>query len=210
VSTRISRKDEKMRKEPRQARSRATVDAILEAGTQVLGRQGWASFTTNEVAAAAGVSIGSLYQYFPNKLVLVDAIRRRHLADVLAVVRGASEEPAESSVERLVEGMFRIHGSTPDLHRALLEEAPRTKEMRRAHAIFEADYLGYYKAFVSMHRKRRKSPPAEVVVQIVAAAVEGLVHYAAISGLLNSPMIKSETVALVKAYLRPSSSPRTY
>jgi AcrR family transcriptional regulator len=191
-----------MRKEPRQARSRATVDVILEAGTQVLGRQGWASFTTNEVAAVAGVSIGSFYQYFPNKLVLVDAIRRRHLEDVLAVVQSASEGPVESSVERLVEGMFRIHGSAPVLHRALLEEAPRTKEMQRIHAIFEADYLRCYKALVSMHRKRRNSPAAGVVVQIVAAAVEGLVHYAAINGLLNSPIIKCETVALVRAYLR--------
>lgn len=60
-----------MRKEPRQARSRATVEIIVRAGARVLGDRGWAGFTTNQVAEVAGVSIGSLYQYFPDKLALM-------------------------------------------------------------------------------------------------------------------------------------------
>jgi AcrR family transcriptional regulator len=56
-----------MRKQPSQARSKATVDAIVEAAARILGDQGWAGFTTNKVAEAAGVSIGSYYQYFPDK-----------------------------------------------------------------------------------------------------------------------------------------------
>src|SRR5579871_4413597 len=98
VSTRISlskpsaQKDRSaMRKEPRQARSRATVEAIIRAGARVLGARGMDGFTTNETADVAGVSIGSLYQYFPDKLSLIDAIRRRHLDDVLAVMRKTRE-----------------------------------------------------------------------------------------------------------------------
>ena len=74
-----------MRKAPRQQRSRATVDVIVEAAARVLGRRGWARFTTNEIAAVAGVSVGSLYQYFPNKLAIAEAIRQRHLDEVLRV-----------------------------------------------------------------------------------------------------------------------------
>ena len=70
-----------MRKEPRQARSHATVETIIQAGARILSDKRGAGFTTNKVADLAGVSIGSLYQYFPDKLSLVDAIRRRHLDD---------------------------------------------------------------------------------------------------------------------------------
>ena len=55
------------RKRPRQERAKATVETILEASARILVKRGFDGFTTNEVATAAGVSIGSLYQYFPNK-----------------------------------------------------------------------------------------------------------------------------------------------
>jgi len=193
-----------MRKEPKQARSRATVDAIVDAGTQVLGQKGWARFTTNEVADVAGVSIGSLYQYFPNKLSLIEAIRRRHFDDVLDVVKSASESgsPLEKGVDSLVQGMFSVHGSHPALHRALLEEVPHSEGMRSAHDKFESQYLRHYKAFVSRHRKRRGSKRDEVAAQVLSAAVEGVVHHAALSGLLDSPELKVELVSLVCTYVR--------
>ncbi|TIV25222.1 MAG: TetR/AcrR family transcriptional regulator, partial [Mesorhizobium sp.] len=90
MSTRIAKPAARMRKQPRQARSIATVEAIIEAGAHVLSELGWVGFSTNKVAEAAGVSIGSLYQYFPDKLALVEAIRRRHFDHVLSVLREAS------------------------------------------------------------------------------------------------------------------------
>lgn len=83
MATRVSNAKRLMRKQPRQSRSRDTVAVIVEAGAQVLARVGWSGFNTNEVALAAGVSIGSIYQYFPNKLALIDAIRLRHFEEVL-------------------------------------------------------------------------------------------------------------------------------
>lgn len=59
------------RRKPRQSRSRATVDAILQATAQVLVRDGYQKATTNRIAERAGVSVGTLYQYFPNKDALV-------------------------------------------------------------------------------------------------------------------------------------------
>ena len=66
--------DVKPRKSPRQARAKATVDAIVEATTQVLLEEGYDQFTTARAAERAGVSVGSLYQYFPNKAALVSAM----------------------------------------------------------------------------------------------------------------------------------------
>src|SRR5438309_886847 len=123
MSTRIPKPPATMRKEPRQARSRATVAAIVQAGAQVLGDRGWSGFTTNEVAGVAGVSIGSLYQYFPNKLTLIDAIRDKHWKDVLAVLRqtGKNRSSPEQLVDDLVHGMISIHCINPALHRVLLD-----------------------------------------------------------------------------------------
>ena len=65
------------KKVPGQRRSRATVDAILQAAAQILEREGFRRLTTNRVAERAGVSISSLYQYFPNKQALVHELERR-------------------------------------------------------------------------------------------------------------------------------------
>lgn len=67
------------RKKPRQARSQATVDVILDAATRVFSATGFDEANTNVIAERAGVSIGSLYQYFPNKLALLAGVRERHL-----------------------------------------------------------------------------------------------------------------------------------
>ena len=82
MATRIPTEHRAMRKRPKQQRSQSTVESIVEAGARVLAQRGWANFTTNEVAHTAGVSIGSLYQYFPNKLAIAEAVRKRHLDEI--------------------------------------------------------------------------------------------------------------------------------
>ena len=91
------------RRRPRQARSRATYDSILEAAVQVLARDGAAGLTTNRVAERAGVSIGTLYQYFPDKAAIVLAAAQRELArpDFLAHQKALVE-----ALVRMVEGLL--------------------------------------------------------------------------------------------------------
>lgn len=191
-----------MRKEPRQARSRATVDVIVSAGAHVLGDRGWAGFTTNEVADVAGVSIGSIYQYFPDKLALIDAVRRRHLDDVMAVMRDVSERgrTPRQLVDDLVGGMIAAHSIHPALHRVLLDEVPGHASARSAHRVFEAEYLERYRALIAMYG-RVQDAAAEQVVQVLSAAVEGVIHGAARRGTLKSPALKRELVLLIHAYL---------
>lgn len=191
-----------MRKAPRQARSRATVEAIVEAGAHVLGRRGWAGFTTNEVAEVAGASIGSLYQYFPNKLALLEAIRRRHFEDVRAVARAARDEGASLArrVEALVRGMAAAHGGRPALHRALLDEAPRSEADADAGA-FEADYLSGYGALIAAAEGRAGCDCDPIAAQVLAAAVENVIHDAARRGTLETPALGRELTKLINGYL---------
>jgi AcrR family transcriptional regulator len=80
------------RKSPVQARSTASVDAILQATLQVLLAVGKEQLTTTKVAARAGVSVGTLYQYFPNKSSLLQAVLRRHMEDVFGAVEQVCQE----------------------------------------------------------------------------------------------------------------------
>lgn len=201
MSTRIRKQAHVMRKVPGQARSRATVEAIVDAATHVLGRRGWAKFTTNEVAAVAGASIGSLYQYFPNKLSLIEAIRRRHFDGVIAVLERACAQPDESSVDSLVQGMLQIHNANPSLHKALLEDAPRLRAASAMHQKFEKEYLDAYCRFVSKHVSGRKAASHRVMAQVLAGAIEGAVHYAATHGFSSVPSFKREIVCMVRSYL---------
>lgn len=89
------------RKSPVQARSTASVDAILKATIQVLLKVGKERLTTTRVAARAGVSVGTLYQYFPNKAALLRAALQRHMDEIGAVLESVCREQSGSSLEKM-------------------------------------------------------------------------------------------------------------
>jgi len=99
----------KPRKTPRQARSEATVEAVFEATIQVLLVEGASRLTTTRVAERAGVSIGTMYQYFPNKQALLYAVLARHLDDVLAKVEGACRAGMALTAAEMVEGLVATY-----------------------------------------------------------------------------------------------------
>jgi AcrR family transcriptional regulator len=100
----------KPRKTPRQARSEATVEAVFEATIQVLLAEGGASrLTTTRVAERAGVSVGTMYQYFPNKQALLYAVLSRHLDEVLAKVEGACRAGMALTAAQMVEGLVATY-----------------------------------------------------------------------------------------------------
>ena len=200
-----------MRKEPRQGRSRATVETILQAGARILSAEGWAGFTTNRVADLAGVSIGSLYQYFPDKLSLVDAIRRRHLDDCLAVMR-KSKATGLSPVQflaNLVRAMIGAHSIYPGLHRVLLDEAPSSADYRNVNSEFEIEYLGYYAEAVAAYRNRQLCTTDQTATLIISDAIDGVIHNAARRGMLGDPIVQSELIRLVSLYLEDAGDGST-
>lgn len=111
------------RKTPRQARASVTLEAILEATLQVLVVMGPGRLTTTRVAERAGVSVGSMYQYFPNKLALLYAVTERYFGIVASSVEQACREqhgaPIGQMAEALVEAYWRAKIVRCDVTRAL-------------------------------------------------------------------------------------------
>src|SRR6185437_8121020 len=126
------------RKEASQERSRATVDALVEATARILVREGFDKASTNRIAEVAGVSVGSLYQYFPSKEALVLAVIERHNREILQLVRAVLDEiaplPVEEAVRRVVAMAIEAHRIDPKLHYILAEQIPRTGRLQNVEA----------------------------------------------------------------------------
>lgn len=132
------------RKRPSQARSRETVRAIVEAAAHVFEALGPDAATTDAIAERAGVSIGSLYQYFPSKDALLATLSACHLLaareaiePALAVIDAGAE--ADEAIPALVHAMVVCHAGRPRLHRILFADAPVPSEQGRALAAMHAE-----------------------------------------------------------------------
>ncbi|WP_026406284.1 TetR/AcrR family transcriptional regulator [Actinomadura rifamycini] len=117
------------RKAPRQQRSADTRERIIQAAARVFVEHGYAAGTTNRIADEAGLSIGSLYQYFPNKDAILLELTRRHIDDGRRAVTAALERglPArwDERIALLVDTALEAHRGDPRLHQVLFEESPR-------------------------------------------------------------------------------------
>lgn len=171
----------KPRKRPTQARSKATVEAILVAATQVFRRQGYAATTTDRIAERAGVSVGSLYQYFPNKDAILVALTEQHIDTGFALVRellakALTDVPAlESMLRRFVVAMIALHEHEPELHRVLFEEAPLPSSVRRQLRKRENEFATEVCALLRAHPEVRMRD-AKVTAYVLVHTVDALVH----------------------------------
>ncbi|KRE94956.1 TetR family transcriptional regulator [Frateuria sp. Soil773] len=123
------------RKHPRQTRSEHLVAAILEAAVRVLEREGAARFTTARVAEAAGVSVGSLYQYFPNKQAILFRLQAEEWAHTGGQLHGLLADPTRPPPERLrlaVRAFFRSECEEAALRGALADAAPLYRDAPEA------------------------------------------------------------------------------
>ena len=127
------------RKSPRQGRARATVDAMLEAAERLIGERGVLGFTTNHAAELAGVSIGSLYQYFPSKESLLTGLLLRRRGDRVAALAEALTEAVElpsAEVGPLIaDRLAEVHSSAPAIERELLDYAAGIGAFRKLEAL---------------------------------------------------------------------------
>lgn len=145
-----------MRKKPTQVRSKATVDAIMIAARRLLFEIGYEKTTTNTIAERAGVSIGTLYEYFPSKGAIFAEIRRRHDRKMFNPARISMDAPETLDVE----GWLRLHGSMHlqyvrtnlPLHAALLNEVPRHL-LRPEEFFVHKHYVPWVAQFLRAHQE---------------------------------------------------------
>jgi AcrR family transcriptional regulator len=123
------------RRQPTQKRAQETVNAILDAVIRLLKRRGALAITTNGIAVAAGVSIGSVYQYFPDKRAIFAALHQRHIEQIDHVLQRKISESADEPLDRLVlhlmEGMIEVHAADPELAVLLDAEVPHRADGSR-------------------------------------------------------------------------------
>jgi AcrR family transcriptional regulator len=127
--------DVSSRKHPRQARSTDLVDAILEAAVQVLATEGADRFTTTRVAERAGVSVGSLYQYFPNKAAILFRLQSDEWARTSMALRAILDDrqaPPLARLRSLVHAFVASECEEAQVREALGEAAPRYREAPEA------------------------------------------------------------------------------
>lgn len=200
--------DASPRKLPRQERSKATVEAIMAATAQVLVEHGYEGATTARVAERAGVSIGSLYQYFPNKESLVASLIERHADEIVQVMRAALSGPDQLS---LVDGLGAIvaagakaHRISPALHKILYEQVPRVGQLAKAmdtHRKVTMIIEGFLRARAD--DLPQGSDPKTMAI-VVETALEALTHRAVVDRpeLLDEGLVERETYRLLLSYLR--------
>lgn len=201
--------DAEPRKTPRQSRSRVTVDAILTAAAQVLAERGHDGATTARIAERAGVSIGSFYQYYPNKEALIAALIERHADDLVERMKAALDNA--SGLEEAILGLLRAgigaHRVNPSLHRILNEQTPRVGRMAKA-----MDAHGRIAGLIEAWLRRRPDQIAPgrdpaVASGVIETVLEGLVHRAVAASLPAQDVLEREGLALTLAYLRSPAAP---
>jgi AcrR family transcriptional regulator len=200
------------RKSASQERSRLTVDTILEATTRVLMKEGYDRASTNKIAAMAGVSIGSVYQYFPSKEALVAAVSERHTREVLQLMRNVlnkvAARPVEVAAREFVTVAIEGHRVNPRLHRVLAEQIPRIGRLQNVEAI-NRDAHALIRGYLDAHRDEIDVADIDLAAFICVTTVEALTHTA----VLHRPDILADGKAekfvdeltdLVVRYLKKS------
>ena len=171
----------KARKAPGQARSKETVSVILEASARILESEGMRGFNTNAMAARAGVSIGSLYQYFPNKDAIVRALissfeETLHDA-VVRAVQGGRGRALKPRLRLLVRALVTVHYRRPRLNRMLEAEEERVGS--------EADSSAFHESVLQLLREHQSEvavPVSRTTERVIIAVLRALVDLGLASG----------------------------
>ena len=196
------------RRRPIQARSRATVDAILEATTRVLKTEGYDRASTNRIAKVAGVSVGSLYQYFPNKKALIMALLERHAErqamTVASMLAGMQDAPIDELVRGMIRALLAAHRVDPELHRVVMEQIPSVDAVREIRKM-EALLTQLIRGEMEKRRDEIRELDPELATFVLIHTVEGLTHAAVLErpDLLGDALV-DEIAELVLRYVLPA------
>ena len=188
------------RRQAKQARARQTVDVVLEAAARVLGDQGYASATTNKIAERAGVSVGTIYEYFSNKEEIFDGLIRRELATLVAAIQGQELDPDSTVDEKLARVVVAAMGAMqygPELFRAL-EQVPGAT-FRRHLADARRLVVAFVRELLEEHSQELRVADLDLAAFIVVGAAEGIGGNA--SAERFDERLAEELGTLVRAYL---------
>ena len=191
---------------PTQERAQATVEAMLDAAIKLLKSGGASSITTNRIADTAGVSIGSVYQYFPNKRAIFIALHERHIGQVDGMIMRCMTDGAEATLEEfialLIGGMIELHQADPELSELLQAEVPHCAEGTPSLSV--RLYGPVRKALASRSRESGRSGNLDMQAFFLSNMVEAFGHAIVLRRPLGLSLAraKAETLRAILAYLR--------
>lgn len=195
---------------PVQERSRATVERLLAAAAQVFEEHGYAAGTTNRIAERAGLSIGTLYQYYPSKEAVAVVLLERHIEETGRRLHEwvghtvAERHSLHGALRDYVAGMLDMHSGRPRLQHILLEETPLPERVHRAVLRAEREAAKTVAGLLRLYpevRHRNLQHAGFFLVQ----AVESLTHRFAAhpdEQPIGRQVFADELVAMIEAYLR--------
>jgi AcrR family transcriptional regulator len=194
------------RKLPRQDRSRVTVEAILEATTHILVEEGYEKANTNRIAERAGISIGSLYQYFSNKESLLAALVEQHVTEMAELIETKLDRlfdsPPEIAIPEIITAVVAAHAINPRLHQVLSEEIPcseRSPQMQQA----EERVTALLRTYLDRWKDVIEPQNIELTVFILSRTVDALCHAAVIEypNFVRDSQFEREVSNLLLSYL---------
>lgn len=200
----------KPRKTAVQERSRATVDSLVEATARILVKEGFDKASTNRIAEVAGVSVGSLYQYFPSKEALVVAVIERHQHKLMDTVRGelaqVLNEPLAKAMRRFVSIAVKTHRLDPQLHKVLAEQIPRVGKLEKIET-FSRENFTLFRAYLEGVRDQLGVKDLDLASFVCVTTIEALTHNAVLhhSSVLADDRMEAlieEGARLVTGYLK--------
>jgi AcrR family transcriptional regulator len=194
------------RKGPKQQRSKVTVAAILDATVQVLERQGSDAASTSRIAEVAGVSVGTLYQYFANREAILDALQDREFERATEMMnrvlsRGAYHSDREVA-RAVIEGLLELHSAAPTLHRVLVVAGLSVTPTERVQA-FDMRIIAVIKSFLSLAKVRIRRANLDAAAFVVYQAVRASMLACVVErpAGLDSETLVDELTDLVLRYL---------
>lgn len=197
------------RKRPVQARSKQTVADILDATAQVLVEHGYHGATTNHIAKRAGVSVGSLYQYFPNKEALVLELGTRYMDEQFEILSHSLHALAQAPLERAVRGvisaLIKAKLQDPDLNRVLFTELPSLGALDMLQLWTERACSTLTMA-LSLRPERFQPQNIQLAAYLIVNAMYGIMTYTVLyrPQLLDDERFVDELAAMMLSYLKPT------
>jgi len=199
------------RREPTQARSAATRDAIVEAAARVLEGGGLSAFNTNRVAEIAGISIGSLYQYYPHKAALLAALSERQTAGLVdrfdEAISGLQRATLARGIRVLIDIALAHQYERPQLA-AALDYAERELPLSPTLQLHRQALLAGLMGFLAQHRDAVAGDLRHAATDLLTL-VQALIDGAALRGEPHSPALRRRVERAALGYLtyRPTSVP---
>lgn len=196
-----------LRRQPKQKRSQQRVERILQAAAEVFVEVGYEAATTHAIAARAGTAIGSLYQFFPDKLAIFHALEERHMEQVRAIhaklmTPQMAQQPLESMVQQIVE-TFALYFEHPGPKVVYIQYCVAPEMFKYFDESFNQSLIQAFATQLRLRNPNLTKEKSELLAEVCLQCYNSLLLVALRSNYTHRKQLYEEVQELLVAYLRP-------